>query len=60
MRVEDVELCKIEVVVVLVEELESVLFVHIAASEPNTAVVALNRGLSHEKVTKPKILIQLS
>ena len=30
--VKDVELCKIEVVVVLVEELESVLFVHIAAS----------------------------
>ena len=53
------ELCQVEVVVVLVEKLECILLVHVATSKPDTAVISLDWGFSHEKVAESQVLIQL-
>ena len=53
------ELGKIEVVVVSVQELVRVFFVHTGATKPDTAVASLDGSLSHVEVTELKVVIEL-
>ena len=53
------ELGKVKVVVVLIQKLKSVFFVHVGSSQPDAAEISLDGSFSHEEITEPKILIQL-
>ena len=53
------ELGQIEVVVVCVQELVGILFVHAGATQPNTTVASLDWSLAHVEVAKGQVVVQL-
>ena len=57
-RMQDVELGKIEVVTVIVKQVHGLFLKHVAASQKDAAVVALDWCLPHHEFTKLQIVVQ--
>ena len=57
--VQYMELSKIKVVVIGVQELVCILFIHAWATKPDSTITSLDRGFSHVKVTEWQVVVKL-